>query len=303
MTSSHEERLQRARLSLEGLSVGDAFGECFFRERYHPLMDSRELPEPMWYYTDDTNMALSVYHILSKHHAIQQDDLALSFAEHYSMLRGYGASMHGFLARIKNGASWRTEATNLFDGRGSFGNGASMRVAPLGAYFADDLNAVIEQARCSAEITHANPEGISGAIAVAVAAAIAWKLKQDNQRPTRQAFIDMVFPYIPAGVVSEKVRHARNLAPGSSLMLATSALGNGSQISAQDTVPLALWLAGEYLDNYEEALWQTVTAFGDIDTNCAIVGGIVSLYTGAEGIPAAWIERREPLPEWALGTV
>jgi len=31
--SDHVERLQRARLSLEGLSVGDAVGECFFGSR------------------------------------------------------------------------------------------------------------------------------------------------------------------------------------------------------------------------------------------------------------------------------
>ncbi len=52
-------RLERARISLEGLSVGDAFGERFF---YHPdlvgaLLDQRALPAPPWAYTDDTEMA------------------------------------------------------------------------------------------------------------------------------------------------------------------------------------------------------------------------------------------------------
>ena len=60
----------------------------------------------------------------------------------------------------------------LFGGEGSFGNGAAMRVAPLGAYFADELDAVVEQASFSAEVTHSHPEGIAGAIAVAVAAAL-----------------------------------------------------------------------------------------------------------------------------------
>jgi ADP-ribosylglycohydrolase len=57
-----------------------------------------------------------------------------------------------------------------------------------------------------------------------------------------------------------------------------------------------MWCAAQHLDNYEEALWLTVSGLGDRDTTCAIVGGIVSLHTGVEGIPAAWRRAREPLP-------
>lgn len=90
MTSSRDEQLRRARISLEGLSVGDAFGERFFRQHNQLLIESRTLPEPLWYYTDDSNMAFSIYQILSRYGEIRQHELALSFAEHYSMLRGYG---------------------------------------------------------------------------------------------------------------------------------------------------------------------------------------------------------------------
>ena len=43
--------------------------------------------------------------------------------------------------------TWRSASPQLFGGVGSFGNGAAMRVAPLGAFFADDLNQVVEQTR------------------------------------------------------------------------------------------------------------------------------------------------------------
>jgi hypothetical protein len=39
----------------------------------------------------------------------------------------------------------------------------------------------------------------------------------------------------------------------------------------------------------------------DVDTNCAIVCGIVTGYAAVQGIPAEWISVRKPLPEWALG--
>ncbi len=53
-------------------------------------------------------------------------------------------------------------------------------------------------------------------------------------------------------------------------------VGCGLQISAQDTVPYAIWCAARHLDNLEEALWATASAGGDVDTTCAIAGGIVA---------------------------
>jgi ADP-ribosylglycohydrolase len=52
------------------------------------------------------------------------------------------------------------------------------------------------------------------------------------------------------------------------------------------------------LDDYEAALWATASAGGDVDTICAIVGGIVAARVGAEGIPLPWRDRTEPLPAW-----
>ncbi len=65
--------------------------------------------------------------------------------------------------------------------------------------------------------------------------------------------------------------------------------------TAPDTVPLCLWIASRYPRDYVEAMWQTVSAGGDIDTNCAIVGGIVALSAGREALPADWLAAREPL--------
>ena len=305
MPDSHEERLRRARISLEGLTVGDAFGDRFFGLSSQAIISSLEkrIPAyetPWWRYTDDTNMALSIYENLRLYGEIKQDELAHSFAQHYDPARGYGAAMHGVLGKISLGMPWHKVASELFSGQGSYGNGAAMRISLLGAYFGDDLDKVVEQSALSAEITHAHADGIAGAIATAIATAYVWRFGKSNERPSRQEFIDMILPHVPGGLVREKLRHARNLAPNSSIMLAISALGNGSAISAQDTVPFVLWAAGEYLDNYAEALWQTASAMGDVDTTCAMVGGIVAVYTGIEGIPAEWIQAREPLPEWAL---
>jgi ADP-ribosylglycohydrolase len=48
-----------------------------------------------------------------------------------------------------------------------------MRVAPLGAYHPDRPNTAAEEAITSAQVTHAHPEGIAGAVLVAATAAYA----------------------------------------------------------------------------------------------------------------------------------
>ncbi len=289
--------IDRALCSLEGLSVGDAFGERFF---VHPtivegLLAKRILPIPPWRFTDDTEMTLSVVEILQDYGAIEQNELARRFAERYDPSRGYGPAMHRMLMRVRNGENWHIIARNQFEGQGSFGNGAAMRAAPIGGYFADDMESVVEQARRSAEVTHTHAEGVAGAIAVAVAAAWAWRVRATRATISPPDYLNLLLPHIPESLVRVKTTRARDLRPEIAVEHVAAMLGSGDQLSAQDTVPFALWCAARHLDNYEEALWVTVSGLGDRDTTCAIVGGIVSLATGREGVPREWRAHREPL--------
>jgi ADP-ribosylglycohydrolase len=159
------------------------------------------------------------------------------------------------------------------------------------------MDAVVKQAILASEVTHTHPEGIAGGIAIAVAAAVAAHL-QGTSVPSRNDFIDTVLPYVPESDVRTGIVRARDLRDGTPVVLAAVRLGSGNKVSAQDTVPFCLWCAGEWLSEYAEAMWKTVSGYGDRDTTCAIVGGIVAAYTGMEAIPPAWIAAREPLPDW-----
>jgi ADP-ribosylglycohydrolase len=55
------------------------------------------------------------------------------------------------------------------------------------------------------------------------------------------------------------------------------------------------------LTDFEGALWTTVSGFGDRDTTCAIVGGIVSLAVGRGALPSEWLAARESLATLAEG--
>src|SRR3954471_11462529 len=130
--SSPEGRLSRALASLRGLAVGDALGSQFFVPVNYPLLKNRELPPGHWQWTDDTEMACSVVAVLSVHHRIDQDALAHSFAEHHDFDRGYGPAVNRMLRQVREGGDWRELAAALFNGQGSWGNGAAMRIAPPG---------------------------------------------------------------------------------------------------------------------------------------------------------------------------
>ncbi|MGV9103888.1 MAG: ADP-ribosylglycohydrolase family protein, partial [Candidatus Thorarchaeota archaeon] len=75
------EQIGRSRVSLEGLSLGDAFGEMFFDRRRisENWIEEKKLPPAPWQYTDDSMMAMSVVSILEEHGEIDQDALIQSF--------------------------------------------------------------------------------------------------------------------------------------------------------------------------------------------------------------------------------
>ncbi|MFF0613526.1 ADP-ribosylglycohydrolase family protein [Nocardia tengchongensis] len=282
----------RALAALRGLAVGDAFGSCFDDAINHSaLLERRVLPGP-WLWTDDTQMACSIFTVLSDHGRIDQDALAQSFAEHYDIYRRYGPGTSRILRLIRQkDYHWRELAQQARGGSGSWGNGASMRVAPLGAWFADDLDRVVTEAAASAEVTHAHPDAVAGAVAVAVAAA----LSAEGQWIPGAEFLEMVAAHTPAGPLQGKIRHALSLDDS---VTAAAELGVGHDTSALDTVPFSLWVVAHRGHDFADACWTAVAAGGDIDTTCAIIGGILGARPTFDAIPPAWLARCEPLPAW-----
>ncbi|GAA5187658.1 ADP-ribosylglycohydrolase family protein [Rugosimonospora acidiphila] len=289
-----------ARDSLDGLSVGDALGAQFFvpGTSLADLRDGRP-PDGPWPWTDDTEMACSIVAELRGRGRIEQDRLAAAFADRFDAYRGYGGGAVTILRQIREGTPWRDVAGAAFGGQGSMGNGAAMRVAPLGAFHAGDSRGAALEAMRSAEVTHANAEAILGAVAVAVAAAEAGWAREVRHRPEPARLLDSALSYLIDSAVKTGISRALWLL-GVSVAEAAYELGNGSRVLAQDTVPFALWVAATYLDDYPSAITACVEAGGDVDTTAAIVGGIVAAYTGVggTGIPVDWLRRREPLPSF-----
>jgi ADP-ribosylglycohydrolase len=284
----------RARIALDGLSIGDALGERYFEPIHIASLTGgiTTLPAGPWRWTDDTAMALSIVGVLESRGTIDEDALAAAFAQRYQAepRRGYGVGAHRLFRAVHSGVPWEQAAKQLFSGQGSLGNGAAMRVGPLGAWHAGNLAAVVEQAERSARPTHVHPEGIAGAIAIAVAAALAWE-PVDGQE-----LLAEVERRTPAGKTRDGIAAARAIPPDAAVGHAVATLGNGSYITSMDTVPFALWCAARSLDDFSRAILDTIRGLGDVDTTCAMVGGIVAGRVGPDGVPAEWRARREPVP-------
>ena len=239
-------------------------------------------------------MGKSVFECLEQHGRIVPDELARLFAEEYhrTPIRGYGTMAHTYLHAIGQGTPWQQATREVFDGKGSFGNGAAMRVGPVGAYFAGDLKKVTDEAIQSAVVTHAHPEGQAGAVAVALAAAWA----SENPKGEGKAMLEFVLMNTPVGETRDNLERALDLSLESRPQEAAALLGSGQRIISQDTVPFALWCAARHLGSLSEALWATVAGEGDMDTTCAMVGSIVAL-CAENGIPEDWRNHAEPLSD------
>lgn len=294
-----KKRLSLAHKSLLGISIGDAFGDSFFgkEEEVISAIKHQQIPSTKWEFTDDTVMAITLYKSLEKYGEINQDFVAQQFKDNYfkDINRGYGPSMHSFFRQMHAGEYWRDIANSKFEGMGSMGNGGAMRAGVIGAYFHDDLEKVKAQTKLSCEITHANIEAIEGAKAIALATALSVQKSILEINFTEQEFLKSIYTQLEDCDLKSKINKAISLKGEYSIETLVYALGNGIKMTAQDTVPLALWCASRNLTNFEKGLWKTVSALGDRDTICAMVGGILILSANEDTIPAKWLNSVE---EW-----
>jgi len=142
----------------------------------------------------------------------------------------------------------------------SWGNGSAMRVSPVGFAF-DSLEATLQEAKRSAEVTHNHPEGIKGAQATAAAIFLA---RQGESKERIRRHIEKHFEY-------DMNRTVDDIRPNYFF-----------NESCQQTVPEAII---SFLDStdYESTIKLAISLGGDADTLACIAGGIAEAFYG--GVP------------------
>lgn len=275
---------------LLGLAVGDALGapyegltsqDIFFRFGSLEAVVTNPSGDTL-YYTDDTEMMLGVAETLIEHGEIRGPDLMARFAANYHAERGYGRGARQILEAAQTGGDWRTVAENIFPG-GSFGNGAAMRVAPIGLFFHNDHDKVWEQARLSARPTHRHPVGIEGAQVLALAVAMALKGEPLDRKPFLKALLDRC----RTEEFQWALRTALKLRRGDSIS------GLGSTLHAHRSVVTAIACFLGSPEHYDLSVGRAIGLGDDTDTLAAMTGALCGAYGGSRIIPAGLLDKLE----------
>lgn len=226
-----------------GVVLGDIVGAPY---ELHPHK-SKDFPllGPAPRFTDDTVLAVAVA------------DALLGDGDYAAALRRWGR-------RYPNagygGTFFRWLVDDTMGPYGSWGNGAAMRVAPIGWAFDDEATVLAEAAR-SAMPTHDHPEGIKGAQAVALAIHLA--RRQVPPEDLRRELADRFGYALDTTVDALRPSH-------------------GFDVSCQLSVPPAL-VAGLEATGVEDAVRLAVSLGGDADTQAAIAGALAE--ARFEGLP------------------
>ena len=244
-----------------GAIAGDIIGSVY-EFRQIKTKDFR-LFRPTCEFTDDTVLTVAVAQAILTDGDYRK--AVLDFGRRHPNA-GYGGSFIGWLA------SKDPKPYN------SWGNGAAMRVSPVGFAF-DTVAEVLSEAARSAEFTHNHPEGIKGAQATALAVFLA--------RTTRDR--DLIRREIASRFGYDLNRTVDGIRPSYKF-----------DESCQHTVPEAIVA---FLDSisYEDAVRNAISLGGDSDTLACITGGIAEAFYG----PVSSSIRQKvweilPAPLWAI---
>ncbi|MGF1578502.1 MAG: ADP-ribosylglycohydrolase family protein [Gemmataceae bacterium] len=279
---------------LLGLAIGDALGGLFeaqspnhLRSRFDNVDTLIDYPTEQLTYTDDTQMTIGVAETLVEHGEILEEKLCHAFVNNYLPSRGYGRGARRILDAMEDGRDYTAVAETVFPG-GSYGNGAAMRVAPVGLLFHSDRDRVQEQARLSAWPTHKHPLGIVGAQLLACAVAICI----DADEIDRDYFSQQLTACCQSREFEQKLAIAATVTSPEGL----GQLGNGIQALESVVTSITSFLLTP--NSYAETVANVIFLGGDTDTTAAMAGALSGAYLGTEGIPKRLIDLLE---DWNKG--
>ena len=179
-----------------GSALGDAVGELAFRYHRKDELCAQLDRLKEFRYTDDSAMAIGLAESITKKGCLDQQDLGETFRKNFKKepWRGYASGPPTIFTMVEqSGITYAEAAKMLFGGTGSLGNGAAMRIVPVGLFFHNSSD-LYQIAHMSAAVTHAHPVGKDGAAVQAKAIALAVKLDPREAFP-QEVFIASLFDF------------------------------------------------------------------------------------------------------------
>jgi poly(ADP-ribose) glycohydrolase ARH3 len=275
--------------SLLGAAIGDAVGATREGHRMVAGGDLEALANIAYplCYTDDTHMTIGVAESLVERHCLDGAHMAERFVDNYlaEPWRGYGPGPPRVFRLIRSGQSWDTAASNIYEG-GSYGNGAAMRVSPIGLFFSNNLAELKEAAYLSSLITHSHILGKEGA--ALQAAAVAFALVQDPNTPLdKTTFKSCLLDFTTQDIYRAKIEEFTTLLECfDDRQAVVEQMGNG--IEAFNSVPTAIFSFLAHPQDFQSTVIYAVSLGGDTDTIASMAGAISGAYLGVDAIPLKW---------------
>ncbi len=279
--------------SILGTAVGDSVGagfeglHGFTEDQVHAVAERRKVLR----YTDDTHMMIGVAESLITQSGFDGQHMADRFIYNYNWepFRGYGPGPPRIFAMIQEGEAWDRASEKLYPG-GSYGNGAAMRIAPVGLLYYDDPQTLRDIAFQSSHITHAHVLGKEGAALQAYAISLAINLNPTSTFD-KVGFFQKLGAFIEQDVYKNKLQTMEDLCVEPDKTRVVTELGNG--IEAFNSVPAAIFSFLLHPNSFEEAVVYAISLGGDTDTIGAMAGAISGAYLGMDSIPAEWLAKLE----------
>ncbi|GBN11288.1 Poly(ADP-ribose) glycohydrolase ARH3 [Araneus ventricosus] len=314
--------LSKFRGCMIGSLIGDCLGEPFelrtrasktvLRNYFSNLLSGGSTK--MFPYTDDTSMTLSVARSLVENKKIDPKDLAKRFVDEYfrepNLSYGTHVVVVFYALKETNFEDVFLPGKMQFNGSGSYGNGAAMRIAPIALF---DHNKTDESLKRDVEecsrITHNHPYGYNGAILQCLAIKAA--LKSDSSKEFDPVdFISQLEKKMETIETKDDSPYCESLKKIKEIYLQdhedisaeeiAKCLGNDE--TAHESVPAAIYsfLRGmkplsdfECSNPFVRTIYFAISIGGDTDTIAAMAGSIAGAYYGIDGIPTELQERCE----------
>jgi len=291
-----------------GISHAHRLGPVFHHVRPERPERSRAVPLSRVFpgrYSDDGQQARVLVEMLEAHGGVHEDDFANRLQDIVARggHHGWGAGTLSAVERMRTGMSWRDAAS----GGGRCGNGAAMRVVPLGVWYAHEADdAVAEAASRQSRVTHADPRSTAAAVAIAMAAADAARglsARALLERTTAwAAHVEGHDERLASGLRAMRARFRMPRAEAVAWAVAHGpdlpSRPQGVPGVAAPTALFALWCWLRLPWHFSSSVLDAIAAGGDTDTTAAIVGGLVGATAGAHALPWSLTERLHDGPDW-----
>ncbi|TXT61826.1 MAG: ADP-ribosyl-(Dinitrogen reductase) glycohydrolase [Promethearchaeota archaeon] len=282
---------------LVGCALGDAIGELAFKYRNREKLLGVVQRSKLLKYTDDTAMAIGLAEsIIENNGKITPEKLGEKFHKNFKEepYRGYGSGPPTIFRTVERTRKDYSEiAKDLFGGQGSFGNGASMRITPLGLFYYD-REALYDIAEKSAIVTHTHPLGIDGAALLAklISTMVSKEPEKYQVKTNANEILEDLIKFSKTEIYSQKLKQIREfIKKRISRKEVEGELGSG--VLAHKSVPYVIYSFLRNSSDYKESLLEIILLSRDRDTVGAMLGGVLGSFLGEEKIPHSWIDKLE----------